>query len=123
MPEYQDAGEVFSKSKIFETDNRQGKNIQIDVGSSSVPSLFKYFLDGARRTYKVVDFGSTDGKFLPIVAGQIGTAVCQRNNKRLQKLHLRRENVLAVPDRMGGEFDAIAAEIPEIKIHTLNLRE
>ncbi len=77
LPEYQDAGEVFSKSKIFETDNRKGGNIQIEVGSSSVPSLFKYFLDGARRTYKVVDFGSTDGKSLPIVAGQIGTAVCR----------------------------------------------
>ncbi|MCP4370864.1 MAG: hypothetical protein GY797_22535 [Deltaproteobacteria bacterium] len=45
LPEYQDAGEVFSKKKIFETNNKQGKNIQIDVGSS-VPSLFKYFLMG-----------------------------------------------------------------------------
>ncbi|MCP4373482.1 MAG: hypothetical protein GY797_36075, partial [Deltaproteobacteria bacterium] len=29
---------------------------------------------------------------------------------------LHRQNVVAIPDRMGGEFDAIAAEIPKIKV-------
>lgn len=115
LPGYQDEGEVFSQSKIFETDNRQGQKVKLHI-DDSVSSLFKYFLDGSRRTYKIVDFGTTDGKFLPIVAGQIGTAVCMRQDQRLKKFLMSRENVIAIPDRLGGEFDRIAREIPEIRI-------
>jgi hypothetical protein len=116
LPEYQDEGEVFDRDKIFETDNKQRKNIQLSV-NSSIPSLFKFFLDGARRTYKIVDFGSTDGKFLPIVAGQIGAAICVRENKRLKKYKIKRDNVIAVPaDRMGDSFDEIVTGIKKIRI-------
>ena len=114
-PEYQDEKEEFKNDKIFETDNKKGKNIQLNIGVSS-SSLFKYFLDGSRRVYKIVDFGTTDGKFLPIVAGQIGAAVCERQNKKLNTYKIKRENVIAVPDRMGDEFDKIAEEISELKL-------
>ena len=114
-PEYQDEGEDFSSDKIFETDNKQRRSIQLEV-NSLVPSLFCYFLDGSRRTYKIVDFGSTDGKFVPIVAGQIGSAVCFRQNGKLKQYQLRRENAIVVPDRMGDEFDKIEKIIPKIKI-------
>ena len=97
------------------TQNKQGKNIHLDVNSSAF-SFFRYFLDGSRRTYKIVDFGTSDGKFLPIVAGQIGAAVCLRENKKLRKQVLVRKNVLAVPDRMGGEFGAIEQQIKSLKI-------
>ncbi|MCP4405440.1 MAG: hypothetical protein GY801_50080, partial [bacterium] len=110
---------VFNSAKIFETDNKHGRNIQLEIGGS-VSSLFTYFLDGSRRTYKIVDFGSTDGKFLPIVAGQIGAAVCVRRRKKLKKYALKRENAIALPDRMGGEFKKLAGGIPktleEIKV-------
>jgi hypothetical protein len=114
-PEYQDEKEEFKNDKIFETDNKKGNNIQLNIGVSS-SSLFKYFLDGSRRVYKIVDFGTTDGKFLPIVAGQIGAAVCERQNKKLNTYKVKRENVIAVPDRMGDEFDKIAEEISELKL-------
>ncbi|MCI5179704.1 MAG: hypothetical protein D3911_10395 [Candidatus Electrothrix sp. AW3_4] len=117
LPEYQDVNEVFSKRKIFETDNKKGQNITLNVNSSALAfSLFRYFLDGSRRTYKIVDFGTSDGKFLPIVAGQIGAAVCRREEKKLRKQIFSRENVLAIPDRMGGEFEEIARKIKSIKI-------
>ncbi|MCP4401310.1 MAG: hypothetical protein GY801_28930 [bacterium] len=114
-PEYQDKDEVFNSAKIFETDNKQGRNILLEIGAS-VASLFTYFLDGSRRTYKIVDFGSTDGKFLPIVAGQIGAAVCARRHKKLKKYAIKRENAIALPDRMGGEFEKLAEELPKIRI-------
>jgi len=114
-PEYQDEKEVFNNDRIFETDNKARKNIQIDI-EDSVDSLLKYFLDGSRRTYKIADFGSTDGKFLPLVAGQIGTAVCFRQDKKLKQYRLKRKNVIAVPDRMGDEFEKITQEIPKIRI-------
>ncbi|QTA79428.1 Uncharacterized protein dnl_16980 [Desulfonema limicola] len=39
--------------------------------------LFKYFLDGSRRTYKVDDI-AYDKKLYPIIAGQIGVGICVR---------------------------------------------
>ena len=107
--EYQDKDEKFNTSKIFET-NRVPEKRKIARFHSDI-SLFKYFLDGSRRTYKVVDFASTDGKYLPIVAGQIGTAVCLRENKAIKNLHFTKFNILALPDRTGGEFENIEKEI------------
>lgn len=95
---------------------KKAQIISLDIHSSSMPSLFRYFLDGSRRTYKIVDFGTADGKFLPIVAGQIGTAVCCREDGKLRKYRALRENVIALPDRLGGEYEQIAKEIPKIQI-------
>jgi len=121
-PEYQDKDEVFSSDKIFETDNKQRKNIQLNV-DDAVSSLFKYFLDGSRRTYKIGDFGSTDGKFLPLVAGQIGAAICYRSNKKLKKYRIQRQNVIAIPDRIGDEFETIAEKIPKIRKKNLSIHQ
>lgn len=41
------------------------------------PPLFKYFLDGSRRVYKVDDI-QYDKKVYPIVSGQISVACCAR---------------------------------------------
>lgn len=114
-PEFQDRDEEFNSDKTFET-NKSGKNMQIDQ-TQSASSLFAYFLDGSRRTYKIADFASSDNKFLPIIAGQIGAAICARTNKKLKKYQLNKKNVLAVPDRMGGERERIAHEIKDIRKH------
>lgn len=116
LPGYQDEGETFKSRKILET-SRKGEKVSLDIGQSvPAPSLFKYFLDGSRRTYKVVDFGTTDGKFLPIIAGQIGAAVCRRKKKSLRKELVQRENTIAIPNRVGDEFGTIAQEIPKIRV-------
>jgi len=113
-PDYEDKDEVFSNDRIFETGNKSRKNIQLNVDSSNF-SLFKYFLDGSRRVYKIADFGTTDGKFLPIVAGQIGAAIGYRENGKIKKYKLERKNVLAVPNRMGDEFEKMTEEICQLK--------
>ena len=87
LDEYQDKDEKFNTSKVFET-NRNAEKRKLVVFNPGM-SIFKFFLDGSRRTYKIVDFASTDGKYLPIVAGQIGTAVCFRENKSIKNLHLK----------------------------------
>ena len=114
-PEYQDDGEDFSTSRVHESENKQGRIVSLDVDSYKMPSLFQYFLDGSRRTYKIVDFGTRDGKFLPIVAGQIGTAVCKREKGKLKRHRILRENVIALPDRLSGEYEQIAREIPKMQ--------
>jgi hypothetical protein len=41
--------------------------------------LFRYFLDGSRRTYKIDDL-EINRRIFPIMAGQIGVACCERKN-------------------------------------------
>ncbi len=71
--------------------------------SLSDEPLFKYFLDGSRRTYRVDDIAY--GKRLyPIIAGQIGVAVCFRENRRSFKSEkIQMPLVIAVPERANSE--------------------
>jgi hypothetical protein len=68
------------------------------------PPLFKYFLDGSRRTYRVDDI-KYGQKVFPIVAGQIGVGCCVRENKKMRTSLLKMCNVIVVPesaDKDGG---------------------
>jgi hypothetical protein len=65
--------------------------------SKNASPLFQYFLDGSRRTYKVDDI-AYGKKLYPIIAGQIGVAVCHRKDSNsFNSLILRRPLVLSVP--------------------------
>lgn len=66
-------------------------------------SLFSYFLDGSRRTYKVDDMAY--GKRLyPIVAGQIGIAVCQRKNKHdFRPILFKKLLVVSIPENANAK--------------------
>lgn len=63
---------------------------------SSDEPLFKYFLDGSRRVYKIDDI-AYDQKVYPIITGQIGVGCCKRENKIIKKLLFKRENVIVLP--------------------------
>jgi hypothetical protein len=59
--------------------------------------LFKYFLDGSRRTYKVADI-AINKRIYPVIAGQIGVACCERKYKdSFKKLAFDHQLVLALP--------------------------
>ncbi|MCA9731931.1 MAG: hypothetical protein H6696_05515 [Deferribacteres bacterium] len=60
--------------------------------------LFKYFLDGSRRTYKVDDI-AYGNRLYPIIAGQIGVACCQRKEPNSFKKALYTSSLaLALPE-------------------------
>jgi hypothetical protein len=61
------------------------------------PSIFTYFLDGSRHTYKVDDI-SYNKNVYPILAGQIGVGCCKRVNKELENEQFRRRLVIVLPD-------------------------
>lgn len=65
--------------------------------------LFKYFLDGSRRTYKVDDIAY--GKRLyPIIAGQIGVAVCEREDKHTFKpINVKNPFVISIPENANAQ--------------------
>ncbi|MDX2303063.1 MAG: hypothetical protein NW226_09695 [Microscillaceae bacterium] len=73
------------------------KDIRPEAKLRETIPLFKYFLDGSRRTYKVDDV-AVNNKIYPILAGQIGVAVCERENpSHFQKLELENQLVLVLP--------------------------
>jgi len=65
-----------------------------------LPPILRYFLDGSRRTYKVADV-IVNGRYLPIIAGQVGVAVLERPEEGPSLQPMRRfcrfKRVLAVP--------------------------
>ncbi len=64
--------------------------------------LFRFFLDGSRRTYKVDDLRY--GKRLyPAVAGQIGIACCERKSKDdFQPYEFNKHIVISIPERANS---------------------
>ncbi len=60
-------------------------------------SLFSFFLDGSRRVYKVDDI-SYNRKVYPVVAGQVGIACCNRENKKMKPFVYEKQLVISLPD-------------------------
>jgi len=78
--EYDDKQGIKVK-KSGETDKslKTSKSIETLAKKVQGNTLFKYFLDGSRRTYKVDDI-AYDKRLYPVIAGQIGVGVCYREN-------------------------------------------
>ena len=67
-----------------------------------IPPLFKYFLDGSRRTYKVDDV-AYNNKIYPIVAGQIGVGCCERlAPDNFKKNIIEMHNVISMPSEANA---------------------
>lgn len=65
----------------------------------NVPSIFSYFLDGSRHTYKIDDI-SYNKNVYPILAGQVGVGCCERRNKMMKAaLPFERKMVIVLPDK------------------------
>lgn len=65
--------------------------------------LFKYFLDGSRRTYKVDDI-ELNRRIFPIMAGQIGVACCERKTpSKFKCSELENYLVLSLPSEANPE--------------------
>ena len=71
---------------------------------SQGPPLFKFFLDGSRKVYKVDDI-QYDKKVFPVISGQVSVACCGRDMKDDYTFH---------------SFHHIAKEWPRIKYLMLN---
>lgn len=84
--------------------------------------IFKYFLDGSRRVFKVDDMAYRHAKdrsvLYPIIAGQIGIGCLKRVDKRMSAERYIGEMVLAVPsladpDKIPGFFEGLVKKINE----------
>ncbi|MDA3925563.1 MAG: hypothetical protein PF904_12770 [Kiritimatiellae bacterium] len=104
--DYEDKTGIHVKKK-GETDKSLNKTKSLKffadrIGHTGKP-LFKYFLDGSRRTYKVDDIAY--GKRLyPIIAGQIGVAVCERSDRHsFTPIIVRNPLVISIPEDANAQ--------------------
>ena len=85
--------------------------------------LFKFFLDGSRRTYKVDDI-AYENRLYPIIAGQIGVCCCVRENpSSFKNLILDDYLVLTLPscankDSMDDElfFNSLIPKLNDLPV-------
>ncbi len=119
LEKYEDEGEVFDTNIVFENEHKSGQFIKIDREFKD--SFFRYFLDGSRYTYKIADMETTDGKYLPIVAGQVATGVTTRDGEKIRKHVLKNKNLLLVSDRTNqddlAEIKEEVKQFPRLLIH------
>lgn len=75
-------------------------NLKADADArSNFPSIFSFFLDGSRHTYKVDDMSFKKNVY-PIIAGQIGVGCCERVERTLRSvLPFERKLVIVLPDK------------------------
>lgn len=127
---------IMSKDKIGETDKglKKPKSL-IDLAKkirNEGKPLFRYFLDGSRRTYKVDDIAYGD-RIYPVIAGQIGVGCCERNEPNSFKPSiLGMQIVLSLPecaDKDGKSdlfFNSLVQKLnglPILKKRTISLEK
>ncbi|PKP60059.1 MAG: hypothetical protein CVT89_00475 [Candidatus Altiarchaeales archaeon HGW-Altiarchaeales-2] len=130
--EYEDKQE-FSTLEIGETDSGLIESKSLEEYARDIQKnnpLFKYFLDGSRRTYKIEDI-IWGNKIYPIIGGQIGVACCKRESDNFKKEVLENDIVLSLPNVANADghnsdfyFNELVNEINKIdylKIHNLKV--
>lgn len=105
--EYRDSDE-HPAEKPFEDPPLPDYRIEVGEINPNIPTILRYFLDGSRKTYKVADV-IKDGKYLPLIAGQVAVGVMERTfNGQQWELKPRRdfckfERILAFPDKYAKD--------------------
>ena len=109
---YDDKAIVQITKSVFAETDRSRKSVvslrNLWNNENPPPPIFRYFLDGSRRTYKVDDI-AIGKKIFPIIAGQIIVGCCERKDRDTFKKfdNVSSKIVIAMPDDFddddGGE--------------------
>ena len=94
--------------------------------------LFKFFLDGSKRTYKVDDI-AINNRMFPVIAGQIGIGCCIRlSPDKFKSFSIDNNPVLSVPDCLDKDgrnelyFNNLVIKINELgllKKHNIKIQK
>jgi hypothetical protein len=122
--QYEDKKDIVVK-KSGETDKglKTSKSLKENAIKLQGYPLFKYFLDGSRRTYKVDDI-AFNNKIYPVIGGQIGVGVCYRENRDCFKgVQLHNPLAICLPSVLnsGGNNDELFFNQLLEKINKLNV--
>lgn len=103
---YEDDNSLISLREYAETDTseriRDLTKLSNKLFDDSHLPLFRYFLDGSRRTYKIddIEYGK---KIYPVVAGQIGVGCCERADKNLKKYKIEKHTIIVLPEHAHAD--------------------
>lgn len=95
-----------NRNEFAETNKSRVHTVSLSdmISGKHFSSLFHFFLDGSRHTYKIDDIGIAK-KIYPIVAGQIIVGCCERVNRdTFRKEKLLNKIVISMPDDFD-EYD------------------
>ncbi len=101
---------LLAENIIFETENKNRTLVQVPPLFDY--SLFKFFLDGCRRTYKIAEMETARGKLMPIVGAQIAVGILQRSTATLSRYNIKRLNILCLCNKINkDDYKEIKKEI------------
>jgi len=90
------------KGKLFEAPSNNHITKVSPAGiTEKTPSILTYFMDGSRRVFRFSDIVLGDGRYFPVLAGQVGVAVLRRNedgSMSPMKDYVCYKNTLVLPD-------------------------
>ncbi len=115
---YQDANDddndLYDMTDIFENSNSKARR-RLSIPEAPF-SLFYYFMDGSRRTYKIGDLVIASKKIYPVIAAQIRAGCAQRINGKISKQSLLSENYILISSSFNDvNFDEIKAQLRRCK--------
>ena len=113
---------ILKRGEIAETDKdkKETKNL-LDLANffRKEPPLFKYFLDGSRRVYKIDDI-KYQNRLFPVLGGQIGVACCIRpNREKFDVQLLKRLMVISLPS-LSTNRESHRKQFLQHLIHEIN---
>jgi len=103
---YQDVNDEIKDLEFpFETDKSKKKRRIEMFGDNNDFTLFSYFMDGSRRTYKIGDIVLGGRKIFPVVVSQVRAGATERViTKKLQTFgEIKKKNLLLLTDKMNDE--------------------
>lgn len=123
---YQDEGDEIKEMGVpFETDQSKKKRSLDLANEDRTYSLFSYFMDGSRRTYKIGDMVLEGKKIFPVVVAQVRAGCTERDEQK--KIHsyngIQRKNLLLLSDKINDvDFFEVRQRILKTEVaQSLNL--
>ncbi len=93
------------KGDTFESPTNKKVRLVPTTGvDAKTPSILTYFMDGSRRVFRFSDIILGDGRYYPVLAGQVGVAVLKRSadgSMSPMRNYGRYENILVFPDTVS----------------------
>ena len=110
------------KGKTFENPaNSSIRTVPTTGVTEQVRTILRYFMDGSRRVFRFTDVILSDGRYYPVLAGQVGVAVLMRADDGSitpMRDYVRYENILVLPDTIDrADQDAVRGELSAKKLH------
>jgi hypothetical protein len=104
------------RGRMFENpESNQISKVPTTGVDEHVRTILTYFMDGSRRVFRFSDVILPDGRYYPVLAGQVGVAVLKRADDRsigpLRK-YVQYENMLVFPDTIDqSDQNALRTEL------------